>query len=105
MNAEMLNLRVHWLGRMEFAGALALQDKTVAQKRKNPSSSDELLLLEHEPVYTIGRTLIRFSVLGAEHLPHPVYSINCVGQVTYDGPGHLMGYQIIDMGRFVLYLY
>jgi len=99
MNAEMLNLRVHWLGRMEFAGALALQEKTVAQKRKNPSSSDELLLLEHEPVYTIGRTPDRSSLLGAAHLAHPVFCINRGGQATYHGPGQLMGYPIIDLHR------
>ena len=34
----------------------ALQEEIVAKKRENPSSSDELILLEHEPVYTIGRT-------------------------------------------------
>ena len=109
MNAEMLNLRVHWLGRMEFAGALALQEKTVAQKRKNPSSSDELLLLEHEPVYTIGRNPDRSSLsttgrirrgeLGAAHLLHPLFSINRGGQATYHGPGQLMGYPIIDLRR------
>jgi lipoyl(octanoyl) transferase len=99
MNAEIFDLRVHWLGQMEFARALALQEKIVAKKREDPSSSDELFLLEHEPVYTIGRTPDRSSLSGAAHLPHPVFSINRGGQATYHGPGQLMGYPIIDLRR------
>ena len=93
------DLRVRWLGRMEFAGALALQEEIVAKKRENRSSADELLLLEHEPVYTIGRTPDKSSLLGAAHLPHPLFSINRGGQATYHGPGQLMGYPIIDLRR------
>jgi lipoyl(octanoyl) transferase len=92
-------LRVRWLGRMEFAHALALQDEIVAQKRDDGAFQDELLLLEHEPVYTIGRTPDRSSLLGAAHLPHPLFSINRGGQATYHGPGQLMGYPIIDLRR------
>lgn len=92
-------LNVRWLGRMEFATALALQEKIVAQKRNDPLSEDQFLLLEHEPVYTIGRTPDRSSLLGSEHLPHPLFSINRGGQATYHGPGQLMGYPIIDLRR------
>ncbi len=72
-------------------------------------SKIELLLLEHEPVYTIGRTpdrsslsatgRIRHGELGSAHLPHPLFSINRGGQATYHGPGQLMGYPIIDLRR------
>jgi len=109
MNGGIFDLRAQWLGRMEFARALALQEQVVAKKREDPSSSDELLLLEHEPVYTIGRTPDRSSLsakgrirrreLGAAHLPHPVFSINRGGQATYHGPGQLIGYPIIDLRR------
>jgi lipoyl(octanoyl) transferase len=92
-------LTFRWLGRMEFAAALALQEEIVAKKREDRSLSDELLLLEHEPVYTIGRTPDRSSLLGASHLPHPLFSINRGGQATYHGPGQLMGYPIIDLRR------
>jgi lipoyl(octanoyl) transferase len=92
-------LRVRWLGRMEFTSALALQEEIVAKKRGDRSSADELLLLEHEPVYTIGRTPDRSSLLGAAHLPHPLFSINRGGQATYHGPGQLMGYPVIDLRR------
>jgi len=93
------DLRVRWLGRIDFADALALQEEVVAQKREDRSAVDELLLLEHEPVYTIGRTPDRSSLLGASHLPHPLFPINRGGQATYHGPGQLMGYPIIDLRR------
>jgi len=90
-------LQVHWLGRTDFANALALQEEIVAKKRADPSHPDELLLLEHEPVYTIGRTPDQSSLLGAAHLTHPLFAINRGGQATYHGPGQLMGYPIIDL--------
>jgi lipoyl(octanoyl) transferase len=94
------DLRVRWLGRMQFADALALQEEIVAKKRADHlSTGDELLLLEHEPVYTIGRTPDRSSLLGAPSLPHQLFPINRGGQATYHGPGQLMGYPIIDLRR------
>ena len=112
MNAASL-LCVRWLGRMEFAQALALQEEIVARKWNDASMEDQLLLLEHEPVYTIGRTPdqsslsatgphtggVRRGELGAVHLPHPLFAINRGGQATYHGPGQLMGYPIIDLRR------
>ena len=111
MNAVACPLNVRWLGRVEFAHALALQEGIVARKRNDVSMEDQLLLLEHEPVYTIGRTPDQSSLsatgsrptrdgeLGAAHLPHPLFAINRGGQATYHGPGQLMGYPIIDLRR------
>ena len=95
--ARRVDLRVRWLGRNEFSDALLLQEKLLAQKREDRSLEDELLLLEHEPVYTIGRTPDKSSLLGSAHLPHPLFAINRGGQATYHGPGQLMGYPIIDL--------
>ena len=100
MNAALADLHVRWLGRTEFDDALALQEEIVAKKREDPSHADELLLLEHEPVYTIGRTPDQSSLLGSAHLPHPLFAINRGGQATYHGPGQLMGYPIIDLRRY-----
>ena len=107
MSAAVADLDVHWLGRMDFADALALQEEIVAKKREDRSRLDALLLLEHEPVYTIGRTpdqsslsatgRIRRGELGTAHLPYPLFAINRGGQATYHGPGQLMGYPIIDL--------
>ena len=109
MNGAVADLRVRWLGRMEFQRALALQEEIVLEKREDPSVEDQLLLLEHEPVYTIGRTPDRSSLsapgrilrgeVGAAHLPYPLFVINRGGQATYHGPGQLMGYPIIDLRR------
>jgi lipoyl(octanoyl) transferase len=109
MNLADVDLNVRWLGRMNFADALALQEEIVAQKRHDNSLKDQLLFLEHEPVYTIGRTpdqsslsasgRIRRGEPGAAHLPYPLFAINRGGQATYHGPGQLMGYPIIDLRR------
>ena len=95
----MTDLRISWLGRVRFADALALQEDIVARKREEPDAADEVLLLEHEPVYTIGRTPDKSSLLGGAHLPHPLFAINRGGQATYHGPGQLMGYPIVDLRR------
>src|SRR3954463_625013 len=92
-------LQVHWLGRINFADALARQEELVAAKRLDPSLPDHLLLLEHDAVYTIGRTPDRSSLPAESRLPHPLFPINRGGQATYHGPGQLIGYPIIDLRR------
>jgi lipoyl(octanoyl) transferase len=86
-----------WLGRIGFEEALTLQEQLVAEKRHHADSMDALLLLEHNPVYTIGRTPDQTSLRGAIHLPHPLFQINRGGQATYHGPGQLIGYPVIDL--------
>jgi lipoyl(octanoyl) transferase len=88
---------IRWLGRVNFADALELQEKIVAQKRSDPDAADTVLLLEHDPVYTIGRTPDQSSLRGGSHLRQPFFQINRGGQATYHGPGQLMGYPIIDL--------
>ena len=88
---------VRWLGRVRFEEAFALQEEIVARKIAAAACADELLLLEHEPVYTIGRTPDQSSLLDAARLPHPVVQINRGGQATYHGPGQLVGYPILDL--------
>jgi lipoyl(octanoyl) transferase len=98
MNAE---LRTRWLGRVSYADALAVQEEIVARKTGDAAVADELLLLEHDPVYTIGRTPDQSSLRGGAHLPHPLFQINRGGQATYHGPGQLVGYPIIDLRHYV----
>ena len=93
-------LEVRWLGRISFSNALELQAKIAARKREQPQTADELLFLEHDPVYTIGRTPNQSSLRGASHLPHPLFEINRGGQATYHGPGQLIGYFLIDLRRY-----
>ena len=96
MNAQ---LEVRWLGRVSYGDALAMQEDLVGAKRSNSSLGDQLLLLEHDPVYTIGRTPDQSSLRDAARLPHPLFPISRGGQATYHGPGQLVGYPIIDLRR------
>jgi lipoyl(octanoyl) transferase len=88
-----------WLGRMNFPDALKMQEEIVARKREDRGAPDQLLMLEHEPVYTIGRTPDQSRLVDATKLPHPLFTINRGGQATYHGPGQLMGYPIVDLRR------
>ena len=98
--SETSPLHVEWLGRMAYAPALARQEALAAQKIAEPDTTpDTLLLLEHEPVYTIGRTPDRSSLAAAADLPFPVETVHRGGQATYHGPGQLVGYPILDLGR------
>ena len=92
-------MNARWLGRVEFSAALAMQDEIVARKIAAPDADDELLLLEHEPVFTMGRTPDQSSLGDEARLPHPLVKINRGGQATYHGPGQLVGYPIIDLRR------
>ena len=93
----MTALQSRWLGRLAYQPALHLQEKNVAA-RASGEIPDQLLLLEHDPVYTIGRQRDRSS-LGPAALPHPVVEINRGGQATFHGPGQLVGYFIFDLQK------
>jgi len=81
---------------MSYADGLALQEKTVAAILSG-EGRDTVFLLEHEPVYTIGRLRDQSSLRAAGGLPHPVFETNRGGQATYHGPGQLVGYPILDL--------
>ena len=89
---------IQWLGRVDYRQGLALQDRLVAERYAG-TIPDQFLLLEHDPVYTIGRTPDQTSLRDAAHLPHPVVQINRGGQATYHGPGQLVGYPILDLRK------
>lgn len=96
----MFDVHFRFPGRISFEDGLALQNDLVEQRRAG-EIPDTCLLLEHDPVYTIGRTRDRSSLIGEpETLPHPVVEINRGGQATYHGPGQLVGYLILDLHRY-----
>jgi lipoyl(octanoyl) transferase len=90
-------MKVVWLGRIPFSDGLAAQSE--ALEHCNRTGEETLFLLEHEPVYTIGRRLDKSSLGNLNFLPHPVFEINRGGQATYHGPGQLVGYPILDLKR------
>lgn len=95
----MKRIETRWLGRVEYGAALALQ--TEAAELCARSGQETLLLLEHEPVFTLGRNASRADVLftpeRCRELGIGVYEADRGGKVTYHGPGQLVGYPILDL--------
>lgn len=83
---------------LDFQATWDFQEDLVRQRRAG-EINDTLLLLEHAPVYTIGRTRDRTSLRDPGLLPHPVVEINRGGQATFHGPGQLVGYAILDLAQ------
>ena len=90
-------MKVAWLGRIAFSMALELQNEALSHCER--TGEETLFLLEHEPVYTIGRLLDKSSLGDLRRLPYPVHEINRGGQATFHGPGQLVGYPILDLRR------
>ena len=89
-----------YLGRIDYGEALRLQDELVELRRAG-NIGNVLLLLEHPPVLTLGRNADRSNVLASDALLASrgvtLHSINRGGDVTYHGPGQLVGYPIFDL--------
>jgi len=93
-------LHARWLGSVPYADALALQKELVAQRRDG-RIPDQLLLLEHPHVITLGSSSHREHILidDAERalLGIELFESGRGGDVTYHGPGQLVGYPIFDL--------
>jgi lipoyl(octanoyl) transferase len=89
-----------YLGRIPYADALALQQELV-ELRHQGRIENTLLLLEHPPVLTLGRNANRSNILASDdalsHAGITIHEINRGGDVTYHGPGQLVGYPIFDL--------
>lgn len=96
-------LNIMKLGIVDYIPAYQLQERLV-QEQMQDSGSDSLLLLQHNPVITIGRSgdrnniLVSESVLAAAGIS--ICEIDRGGDVTYHGPGQLTGYPIINLRHF-----
>ena len=88
------------MGRVEYTRALALQEHLVELRRAG-AVGDVLLLLEHPPVLTLGRNAGRGHILASDaELAARGVALHVVkrgGDVTYHGPGQLVGYPIVDL--------
>ena len=91
------------LGTLDYATGLRLQQKLV-DLRKNGQIGDVLLLLEHPPVITLGRNAKTANVIASEDLLAQrgveIFDCDRGGDVTFHGPGQLVGYPIFDLRGF-----
>lgn len=96
----MLLISVIQLGTIDYATSLRLQQKLV-DLRKADKISDALLLLEHMPVITLGRNAKQSNIIASPELLAKrgveVFECDRGGDVTYHGPGQLVGYPIFDL--------
>jgi lipoate-protein ligase B len=89
------SLNVARLGTVEYAAALELQNALVAARTRD-AIGDTLLLLEHPHVYTLGRGADASYITNATGAV-PVHRVSRGGQVTYHGPGQIVGYPIVKL--------
>jgi lipoyl(octanoyl) transferase len=91
---------VRQLGRVDYREGLRLQSELVAA-RKAGRIPDTLLLLEHPPVYTLGRNARRENLLVSDpflvQIGAELFETDRGGDITYHGPGQLVGYPIFDL--------
>ena len=96
----MRNCILRQLGRVDYGRALELQQQAESD-RKQGLISDQLFLLEHPHVITLGRNGHMHNLLAGEEILSRAgigfYPINRGGDVTYHGPGQLVGYPILDL--------
>ena len=95
------SLAAAFLGRVDYLEGWRLQEGIAARVRAG--DSERLLLLEHDSVYTIGRRgTMEHLLVGADELRAAgasVYRVDRGGDITYHGPGQLVGYPIIRLGE------
>ena len=91
---------VRRLGRVPYARGLEIQQRLVCDRQAG-RVDDQLLLLEHDPVFTLGRNARRENVLCPDELLRQrgfeVFESGRGGDVTYHGPGQVVGYPIVDL--------
>jgi lipoyl(octanoyl) transferase len=90
-----LQLKVRRLGRQPYAATWEAMSQFT--NNRGPDTPDELWLLEHDPVFTQGQAGKAEHVLAPGNIP--VVQVDRGGQVTYHGPGQIVGYPLIDLRR------
>ena len=98
-NTAMKNINILDLGFRAYKEVWDMQ-KELVKKRQNGQINDTLILVEHEPVYTLGKNADENHIL--QHTPIDVktYHIERGGDVTFHGPGQLVGYPILDLHNY-----
>lgn len=93
-------LGASWLGRVGYLDGWRLQEAVAARVRAG--EDERLLLLEHDPVYTIGKSgsldNLLVDVAELRSVGASVFRVDRGGDITYHGPGQLVGYPIVRLG-------
>ncbi|MFZ5752723.1 MAG: lipoyl(octanoyl) transferase LipB [Bacillota bacterium] len=97
-----MKLLVALLGKMDYKEALSIQEHLL-KLRQQDLIEDTLLLLEHPPVLTMGVRGSRSNIIIPEEVLKAqgvnIYQVNRGGDVTYHGPGQIVGYPILDLNK------
>lgn len=95
-----MNVNISLLGKIDYAEALAIQQKLHELRLQN-QIGDTFLLLEHPPVITLGTRGVYSNILlpekELEAAGVKIYEVNRGGDVTYHGPGQIVGYPVMDL--------
>ena len=88
------------LGSENFEDVWNMQ-KTLQKQRINDEIQDTLLLVEHEPVYTLGKNANQNHLLQSRNRKIKIYNTDRGGDITFHGPGQLVGYPILDLNNYI----
>ncbi|MDD9880194.1 MAG: lipoyl(octanoyl) transferase LipB [Candidatus Marinimicrobia bacterium] len=87
------------LGQMDYQTAWDYQKET-HEKVLNGKAPDTLIFVEHEPVYTLGKNADNNHLLQSAPDDAKVYNVERGGDITYHGPGQIVGYPILDLHHY-----
>ena len=93
------NIDIKDLGIQPYKKIWDLQ-KNLQQKRIKDLIKDTLILVEHVPVYTLGKNADRNHLLQSRDKSIDIYNIERGGDITFHGPGQLVGYPILDLSNY-----
>ena len=92
-------INFYWLGRFDYHQAWDLQKK-IQRKVIDNNLNDVVLFLEHDSVYTLGKNADSTNLLPTKPIDIEVVQTDRGGDITYHGPGQLVGYPIIDLKKY-----
>ena len=99
LEVEKVSVNVMDLGKRPYEEVWNLQ-KDPQQKRINKEIDDVLILVEHDPVYTLGKNADVNHLLQSRDRSIDVFNIERGGDITFHGPGQLVGYPILDLANY-----
>ena len=85
------------LGRMDYKSSWEFQ-KNLHKDVLNGNKPDTLILVEHEPVFTLGKNANKDNLLDRSNVK--VFNVERGGDITFHGPGQLVGYPILDLNNY-----